>query len=345
MLRLPGPEPSISVPRFLVLEDRMPADAREQIRQLPSGKWQLRYYDRKGVRHSAGAFPSKSAARAHYRDVIEPGLNGKPVARRDLTYTDLVDVFLERHAIVARPRTITELRWRLKQSQAKFGTVPLVRAGGDGRRDRRVRRDAARAAPLPADGGVPAGARSRRPVRLHDPQPREARRARTRCRPHARSGSSPPDEITRSPTNWEPSRRPLCGSRPPPGYEPSEWASVERRDVDKARRVVLVRGTKTIRSRREVPLTTAALDALEQVPPRLDSRYVFTTTRKCPGTGEPGPFDVANFRRRSGGRRSTRPGSRRPRGSTTSGRRSPRTRSPPGSPCSSWRGSWARARR
>lgn len=33
------------------------------------------------------------------------------------------------------------------------------------------------------------------------------------------------------------------------------------------------------------------------MPPRLDSRYVFTTSRKCPGKGEPGPFDVANFRR------------------------------------------------
>ena len=59
-----------------------------------------------------------------------------------------------------------------------------------------------------------------------------------------------------------------------------------------------VRGTKTLRSRREVPLTRAALDALDMVPPRLDSRYVFTTSRKCPGMGEPGPFDVANFRRR-----------------------------------------------
>jgi integrase len=68
--------------------------------------------------------------------------------------------------------------------------------------------------------------------------------------------------------------------------------------VDKTRRIVYVRGTKTARSRREVPLTRAALDALEQVPPRLDSRYVFTTSRKCPGKGEPGPYDVANFRRR-----------------------------------------------
>ena len=85
------------------------------------------------------------------------------------------------------------------------------------------------------------------------------------------------------------------------GLRPAEWASIERRDVDRARRILQVRGTKTIRSRREVPLTREALAALDQVPPRLDSRYVFTTTRKCPGTGEPGPFDIANFRRREWG--------------------------------------------
>jgi integrase len=84
----------------------------------------------------------------------------------------------------------------------------------------------------------------------------------------------------------------------PTGLRPAEWAAIERRDVDKTRRVVLVRGTKTHKSRREVPLTTTALAALNEVPPRLDSRYVFTTSRKCPGRDEPGPFDVANFRRR-----------------------------------------------
>ena len=82
------------------------------------------------------------------------------------------------------------------------------------------------------------------------------------------------------------------------GLRPAEWAAVERRDVDKTRRLVFVRGTKTHKSRREVPLTGAALAALDDVPPRIDSRYVFTTTRKCPGRNEPGPFDVANFRRR-----------------------------------------------
>ena len=82
------------------------------------------------------------------------------------------------------------------------------------------------------------------------------------------------------------------------GMRPAEWASLERRDVDKARRVAFVRGTKTSKSRREVPLTREALAALGEVPPRLDSRYVFTTTRKVPGSNEPGPFDVHNFRRR-----------------------------------------------
>jgi integrase len=82
------------------------------------------------------------------------------------------------------------------------------------------------------------------------------------------------------------------------GLRPAEWASIERRDVDKSRRLVFVRGTKTARSRREVPLTGAALAALDDVPPRIDSRYIFTTSRKCPGRDEPGPFDVANFRRR-----------------------------------------------
>jgi integrase len=51
------------------------------------------------------------------------------------------------------------------------------------------------------------------------------------------------------------------------GLRPAEWATLERRDVDKTRRIVNVRGTKTHRSRREVPLTAAALAALEMLPP------------------------------------------------------------------------------
>ena len=108
----------------------MPASQRGSARKLPSGKWQLRYYDNDQKRHTGGAFPTKSAALKHYDEVVKPELEGRPVARRDLNYSELVEVFLERHAIVAKPRTITELRWRLKQSEEKFGAIPLAELEG-----------------------------------------------------------------------------------------------------------------------------------------------------------------------------------------------------------------------
>jgi hypothetical protein len=59
------------------------AEARGHVRKLPSGKWQLRHYDREGRRRSGGASPTKSEAWAYYRDIVERELHGKPVARRD----------------------------------------------------------------------------------------------------------------------------------------------------------------------------------------------------------------------------------------------------------------------
>jgi hypothetical protein len=75
----------------------MPAEARGHVRKLPSGKWQLRYYDLDGRHRSGGAFCSKTEALNHYRDVIEPKLNGSAAIRRDLTLEELADLFLERH--------------------------------------------------------------------------------------------------------------------------------------------------------------------------------------------------------------------------------------------------------
>jgi integrase len=75
------------------------------------------------------------------------------------------------------------------------------------------------------------------------------------------------------------------------GLRPSEWAQVARRDVDRTRRILTVRGTKTKRSFREVPLTAGALEALDSLVARLDAPYVFAGPKR-------GPFDVHNFRRR-----------------------------------------------
>jgi integrase len=51
---------------------------------------------------------------------------------------------------------------------------------------------------------------------------------------------------------------------------------------------------KTQRSRRQVPLSSRAREALDAIPPRLDTPYVFPALRG-------GPFDLPNFRRRAWG--------------------------------------------
>jgi len=69
------------------------------------------------------------------------------------------------------------------------------------------------------------------------------------------------------------------------GLRPCEWLALERRDVDRAARVLYVEREhvagetkpygKTAASRRRVPLTARALEAIESLPPRLDSPLVF----------------------------------------------------------------------
>jgi integrase len=85
------------------------------------------------------------------------------------------------------------------------------------------------------------------------------------------------------------------------GLRPCEWLALERRDLDKsARRIYVerehVEGVtkpygKTTASRRAVPLTRKALDALEELPPRIDSPLVFPAARG-------GYINLRNWRRR-----------------------------------------------
>jgi integrase len=73
------------------------------------------------------------------------------------------------------------------------------------------------------------------------------------------------------------------------GLRTNEWIPLERRDVDRSGPAVLVQrryanGTltpypKTVGSRRRVPLSAHALDALDRLPPRLDTKLVFAATR------------------------------------------------------------------
>lgn len=81
----------------------MPAIQRGQAYRLGPNHWGLRYYDRAGVRRRKSPFTSKSAALAHYRDVIEPELRGEPVRAPDLTLAEFVELYLERQCARVRP--------------------------------------------------------------------------------------------------------------------------------------------------------------------------------------------------------------------------------------------------
>ena len=271
----------------------MPAEARGHVRKLPSGKWQLRYYDAKGRHRSGGAFSTKSDAWAHYRDVVEPELHGRLAARRDLTFSELVDVFLERHGKVANPATVETLRWRLKRPLGDYGTTTLadlehmtdeIAAFASSLPDR-FRYSVMSALRQTFAAGVRYGYMTTNPAKLAGANPMPSPRAVRVYTPKEL------EKITK-----ELGRRGAAAITfaAATGLRPAEWANAERRDVDRGRRVLTVRGTKTQRSRREVPLTTSALAALDSLPARLDSGYVFAGSRG-------GPFDLANFRRREWG--------------------------------------------
>jgi integrase len=271
----------------------MPAERKEQIRRLPSGKWQLRYYDPKGARHSGGAFPSKSAARAQYRDVIEPELAGRAPARRDLTFAELVDTFLERHSKVTTPRTVRTLRERLQRPLKTFGEVPL--ADLEGMSDDvaafvltlpdRFRHPVMLSFRQALEAGIRYGYMTRNPAKLIGPNPTPPPRV---------VRVFTPEELANVTAELDGTGAAAVKFAAATGLRPSEWANLQRRDVDRSRSTITVRGTKTLRSRREVPLTKAALDALGTLPARIDSPFLFAATRG-------GPFDVENFRKREWG--------------------------------------------
>jgi hypothetical protein len=159
----------------------MPPTQRGQAYKLGKGRWGLRWYDAGGVRRRKSPFPSRSVALDHYRDIIEPQLRGEPVPVPELTLAELVELYLERHAANARPRTIATLRERLRHATAVFGNVPLrelERMAGDiaawrARQPERVRHDRTRALSQCLGAAARCGHMNVNPVPLagRNPQP------------------------------------------------------------------------------------------------------------------------------------------------------------------------------
>jgi integrase len=264
----------------------MPAIQCGHARRLPSGKWQLRYYDAEGARRTGGAFPSKSAALKHYRDVIEPRLRG---ATPELTLRQLADVYLTRHGQIRSAATIRTLRHRLARPLKAYGEVTLRELEGmsgelaDFRASlpERFAHDVMRALRQTFAAGVRYGHMTSNPaVAAGDnpaPKPR-AVRAYTLA------------ELDALEAEIGPEYGPLVPLVAATGTRPLEAALLARRDADRKGRILTVRGTKTSGSWREVPLSGRALAALDRLPARLDTPLLFPAP-------EGGPLNL-NFRRR-----------------------------------------------
>jgi integrase len=274
----------------------MPAMQRGHVRRLPSGKWQLRYYvDRK--RKSGGVFQTKSAALTYYREVIEPKLLG---VTTDLTLAELFELYVERHEGIRAERTIETWRERMRRPLDAYGETKLTE--------------------LEAMALDLAGWRSTLPSR-YAPKVmgtfRQVLAAGVRWRlltsnPAVDAGPNPEAapapvrvytvaELAGIAAELSEAYRPLPDFGAATGLRPEEWSALERRHVDRKRRIVrveqknveavIVPGAKTKGSVREVPLTGRALAALDALTPRLDTTLLFPAP-------EGGPLNLDNFRNR-----------------------------------------------
>jgi integrase len=277
----------------------VPAEQRGQVYSTAKG-FGIRWYDETGVRRRQAGFSSRSEARAWFRDVESKRMRGEAIQRPPVTLTDHVDRYLDVHAATRDPNTIRVLRERLRRPVSKFGERQL-------RELERMSRELAEwQATLPErsrygimqalrqclEAGVRWGDMDRNPAKL--------------------VGSNPPppprgvqtftlEEIGKVATELGRVYGPMIRFAAGTGMRPEEWSALERQDVDRAAGVVHVARThvegvtkaygKTSASVREVPLSAAALDALEAVPPRLDTRLVFYGQRGA-------HVNLRNFRRR-----------------------------------------------
>ena len=338
--------PRVALTELELLSDLRPcpaAHARRDDRRVPftlRHRWGLRWYDAGGTRRRKSPFPSKSAALAYYRAVIEPQLRGDPAPSPELTLGELAELYLERHAASVRPRTILELRKRLRYATEAFGSVPLSdleRMAGEiaswrSRLPERSRYGVTQALRQTLEAACRWGYMGRNPAKLAGSNPQPSPRT-------VRAFTA--EEIEAIAAELPPTYAPLPAFAAATGLRPEEWGALERRDVDRHGCVLTVRQTissgevvelgKTRRSRRQVSLSSRALGALDELPPDSIRRTFSPPSAAAPstsptsgvGSGDP------HLRRRASVRRP---------GFTTCARRSPRTRWPRACLSSSWPG-------
>jgi integrase len=268
----------------------MPAEQRGSV--IKRGRrWAVRYYDEYGRRRFQGGFQTKTAARAfaaRKADEVVALRRGDalPAEHRPQTVATLLDGFLERHGATVDPATLRKLTAQLKQPRTVFG-------------DRHP--DSLNRLEL-EDWRQTLSPGSRHDVFRAFRQALAWAAARSLCTRDASAGIKNPKrkrherrdvfpfeswvDVEAVAHELDPRYRALPLVAVGCGLRPEELFGLHRADVDRAAGVLHVRrrftggelkpGTKTGPGR-IVPLRQRVLEALETLPPRID------TPRPVPG--------------------------------------------------------------
>lgn len=261
------------------------------MKRKPNGLYAIRYYDAAGHRHQETIGKRKADAVAVLDERLRQARLGDLYQnRKQVTLSELVDLFMSQYQ---RPRQ-TRLRMQTELNRAKkaFGEVPARQL------------DPAEIAQWISRLEVAQTTRSQTIRSL-----RQVLRQGIAWG-YLSSNPADPDKV-RVPIGHRAEIKPLeswdevdavgdaIGGRYGPlvtfaaatGLRPEEWCALEWRDIDLPGRSLWVRRTytriggfsalgKSEAARRRVDLQRRALNALEQLPRRLDGRRVFTTHQR-----------------------------------------------------------------
>ena len=264
----------------------MPADQRGTVYKTASKGYGLRWYDETGARQRKAGFSSASKARAWFRDIERPRMRGETPTAVPVTLSEFSDRFLERYAADRSPASVKSLRWRLVRPLREFGDVQLpdLRTGElaawEASLPPRFRHDVVRALRMVLDAAVAWEHLTKNPAKATGKNPAPAVVERAVLEPEdverLAVEMAHPYDVAIIVAAW-------CSLRP------AELLALERSDVGDG--TLNVRGTKTARSRRTVPMPLRAAQALSELPPRLDTRLLFPSPQG-------GSYDACNWRRR-----------------------------------------------